>query len=89
MKKKKIRICDREGTYEIKFWKDWLEARNLNRLDMVEKLPLFKMCLKMEDSQMWREAFAQLINGYFEDLESAVYTKIDLENEKKKTKRKK
>lgn len=56
---------------------------------MVEKLPLFKMCLKMEDKKMWREMFAQLINGYFEDLENTVYTQIDLENERKKTKRKK
>lgn len=69
--------------YEIKFWRDWLKADCLKRLDMIEKLPLFKMCLVMKDEDMWRKSFATLINGYFEDLESAVCTKLSNEKEAK------
>jgi len=68
--------------FEIKFWKDWLEAGTLKRQDLVEDLPLFNMCLKMEDSDVWKSSFDTLINGYFEDLESAVYTKIRLNSVK-------
>ena len=85
MKKLKNKNRD-DPNYEIKFWKDWLEADSLKRSDLVEKLPVFGMCLKMEKTQMWRMAFTTLINGYFEDLESAVYTKIRLEKEKGKRK---
>ena len=70
--------------YEIKFWKDWLEADMLKRLNMIEKLPLFKMCLDMKDTKMWREAFAQLINGYFEDLRDA----CDVEHSKETIRKK-
>ncbi len=76
MKKSKKKL---EEGYEIRFWKDWLEADMLKRLDLVKKLPLFGMCLKMKDEKIWRNSFTTLINGYFEDLESAVYTKIRLE----------
>jgi len=65
--------------YEIKFWKDWLEADILKKHKLIEKLPLFKMCLQMKNNKMWKHAFTNLINNYFEDLESAVYTKIRLE----------
>ncbi len=68
--------------YEIKFWKDWLEADILKRYKLVEKLPLFKMCLEMKNNKMWKRAFTILINSYFEDLELAVHTKIRLENKK-------
>jgi hypothetical protein len=34
----------------------------------------------MEDTKMWRESFAQLINGYFEDLREACF----IENIKEK-----
>lgn len=57
--------------YEIKFWRDWLKADTLKRLKMVDKLPLFKMCLQMKDEKIWRKSFASFINGYFEDLEDA------------------
>ena len=71
------------GEYEIEFWKDWLEADMIKKQELVEKLPFFKMCLVMEDNKMWRHSFTTLINGYFEDLESAVYTKIRLEQKRK------
>ena len=72
MKNKKIE------DYEIKFWKDWLEADILERQSLVKKLPFFKMCLEMKDEKMWKESFTTMLNGYFEDLESAVYTKMRL-----------
>ena len=72
-----------KNNFEIKFWKDWLYADHLKRLDLVKKLPLFKMCLEMENKKMWRKSFATLLNSYFEDLESAVYTKIRLEEKEK------
>lgn len=80
MKKTKKNI---DKVYEIKFWKDWLDADMLKRYDLVKKLPLFKMCLQMKNEKMWKEAFTTLVNGYFEDLESAVYTKISLEKKNK------
>ncbi|MEK6887375.1 MAG: hypothetical protein AABX14_00345 [Candidatus Aenigmatarchaeota archaeon] len=73
--------------YEIKFWKDWLEADPVKRLELVKKLPLFGMCLKMKDEKFWRGSFSSLINGYFEDLESAVLTKVRLEKTKRSGKR--
>ena len=69
--------------YEIKFWKDYLHSDHLERLKLVEKLPLRKMLKDLEKikskkitEKMKAQMIAQLLNGYFEDLESAVYTKI-------------
>ena len=62
---------------EIKFWEEWLNADCLKRQDMVEKLPFFKMCLTMKNEKVFQHAFASMLNGYFEDLESAVYTKME------------
>lgn len=72
--------------YEIRFWKDWLNADSLRRFEMIEKMPAFDMCqnlfktfLKMrnkKNKKMLRYSFATLLNGYFGDLVSAVYTKI-------------
>ena len=70
--------------YEIKFWKDWIESDGLKRLELVNGLPLFNMCLNMKNNKFYRSTFSTLINGYFEDLESATYTKIILENKKAK-----
>lgn len=61
--------------YEIKFWKDWLEADSIKRLKLVEKLPLFRMYVEMENKEQLKRSFSMLLNSYFEDLESAVYTK--------------
>ena len=69
---------------EIKFWKDWLEADYLERFELVEKLPAFEGFLPKKDNKMERRAFALLLNSFFEDLESAVYTKIRLEKKIKK-----
>ncbi|MBU2523333.1 MAG: hypothetical protein KKE23_03520 [Nanoarchaeota archaeon] len=75
MKNEKTKYRD----FEIKFWKDWIEADHLKRFELVETLPAFKMCLSMKDNKIWRRSFALLLNSFFEDLESAVYTKIRLE----------
>ena len=68
--------------YEFKFWEKWLNA-GFRRDELVEKLPFFKMSLKMKDNKLFRHLFATLLNGYFEDLESAVYTKVRLESQKR------
>lgn len=70
--------------YEIKFWEKWLNA-GFRRDELVEKLPFFRMSLKMKDNKLFRHAFATMLNGYFEDLESAVYTKISMEQKKSDT----
>ncbi len=66
--------------YEIKFWEKWLNA-GFRRDELVEKLPFFRMSLKMKDNKLFRHAFATMLNGYFEDLESSVYTKIGHESQ--------
>lgn len=86
--KKKRPLID----YEIKFWKDWLDADFLKRHDMVAKLPFYGMALQLndlskKDEKLAKHAFTTMLNGYFEDLESAVYTKMWLDGEKKKVKR--
>ncbi|HLC73178.1 MAG TPA: hypothetical protein VJH20_00910 [Candidatus Nanoarchaeia archaeon] len=73
--------------YEIKFWKDWLYADHLKRLDMVEKLPITKTIWKMKDLPIKEHSFALMLNSFFEDLESAVYTKIRLEENGRKIKK--
>lgn len=74
----------KDPDYEIVFWKDWLDGDFLKRRELVENLPLFGMCLNLKKTKMWKDMFANLINGYFEDLEAAVYTKMRLEDKKKK-----
>ena len=82
MKKRK-----NEEEYEIKWWKDWLEADLLEKEKMVEKLPIVnEMC----DFIHWKKIPNKIrihllvitLNGFFEDLESAMYTKM--RNEKKR-----
>ena len=70
--------------YEIKFWKDWLEADGLKRMKLVEKLPITNEVFKMDKMppKMRHRIFASMLNSFFEDLESAVYTKIRLEKKK-------
>ncbi len=70
--------------FEIKWWKEWLEANTLKKQEMVGKLPIIKnICNPKEiPREMQMRYFTTLLNNYFEDLESAVYTKI--RNEKKK-----
>jgi len=70
--------------YEIKFWKDWLEGDYLKRLELVKNLPIIKEIIKIDElpKEHRERIFVSLLNGFFEDLESAVYTKIRLENKK-------
>lgn len=70
--------------YEIKWWKDWLEADTLKREEMVSKLPIIKSIwdLKNLSEDMRKRAFTMYLNGFSEDLESAVYTKVRNEHKK-------
>ena len=74
----------REEDYEIKFWKDWLEADLLKRLKLVENLPILNEILNLKDISNKKHIIASVINSLFEDLENAVYTKIRLEKKKSK-----
>ena len=66
--------------FEIKFWKEWLEADLLKRGELIKKLPIVQRPLKIKDKKLAKDTIAMLLNSYFEDLESAVYTKIRLKN---------
>lgn len=70
-----------KSDFEIKFWKDWLYADMLERTNMVEKLHIVQdiESLSKLPKKFRKKVFAKMINSYFEDLESAVYTKIRLE----------
>ena len=72
--------------YEIKFWKDWLEADTLKRWKLVEKLPFLRQLESNNQLplKIRKHYLTSFLNGYFEDLEQAVYTKIRLEKEKNK-----
>jgi len=87
--KKRIKKKDKIGEFEIKFWKDWLYADLLKRLDMVEKLPFVRDVCNLEKVKMpdkiKKHAVTTMLNGFFEDLESAAYTKIRLEDKKNKS----
>ena len=86
MKKKELGPHDPDGEYEIKFWKDWLHADPLKRMKMVEKLSLLRDAEAINDIPLKRRnrMFAMLLNSFFEDLESAVYTKVRLESKAKR-----
>ena len=72
--------------YEIKFWKDWLEGDILKRKDLVKKLPIVKRVWNMKKlpKKVREHFFTSTLNDFFEDLESAVYTKIRIDKENKK-----
>jgi hypothetical protein len=74
------KIKSKDVDYDVKFWKDWLEADPMKKVKLVEKLRLFKLVEEAKSSKIPGHLFASIINGYFEDLESAVYTKIRIEN---------
>ncbi len=72
--KKKNKIKEE---YEIKWWKDWLESDILKREEMVAKLPIIQSIWDLNNlpKEMKERMFAQNLNGFFEDLESAVYVR--------------
>ena len=84
MKKKKPGPHEPDGRYEIKFWKDWLEADLLKRQDMVEKLPFVREVQNVHKlpPKIRTHMITMMLNSFFEDLESAVYTKVRLERNK-------
>ena len=73
--------------YEIKWWKDWLEADGIKRTELVENLPIVNEILNLNKlpEEIRKHSFALMLNSFFEDLESAVYTKISLDKRKSKT----
>lgn len=76
---------NKEGDFEIKFWKTWLYADSLKRQKLVENLPIIKEIINANKlpKKFRKQTFGLLLNSLFEDLESAVYTKIELEKKKK------
>lgn len=74
-----------DSEFEIKFWKDWLYGDSLKKEELVRKLPIVKELINSNKlpEKMRKRSIALVLNSLFEDLESAVYTKIRLENKKK------
>lgn len=60
----------RERKLDIKFWKEWTEANELDRIELVKKLTLIKSLLNIENKKIREDTFANVINSYFEDLEN-------------------
>lgn len=85
MKNKKSGPHEPDGEYEIKFWKDWLEADMLKREEMVSKLPFVREVQNVHKlpPKVRKHMITLMLNSFFEDLESAVYTKVRLERKKK------
>ena len=81
----------KEEEFEIKFWKDWLYGDTIKRHEIVEKLPIIReiSSLNKLPEKMRTHTFALLLNSFFEDLESAIYTKKRLEKNKEPEKKKK
>ncbi len=75
----------KDSEFEIKFWKEWLYGDSLERIRLVEKLPITKEIENFSKlpKKIRKQVFAQMLNGFFEDLESAFYTKSRLEKNKK------
>jgi len=71
--------------YEIKFWKDWLEGNLLKREKLVKNLLIVRNYSELSrlPKEIRETALVSMLNGFFEDLESAVYTKIRLEKLRK------
>ncbi len=78
----------RKSEYEIEFWERWLNADPLKREELVGKLPFIRDYMEMRMAKlpedMRRHMLTTFLNSFFEDLESAVYTKIRLEKNNKK-----
>lgn len=73
--------------YEIMWWKDWLFADTIKRFEMVQKLPFVQEMNRLSKAKIpkriLRHSLATVLNSFFEDLENAMYTKIEIENNKK------
>ena len=76
----------KEG-YEIKFWKDWLEGDIEKRLKLVKNLSIIREIEKINKlpKDFREQMLVNSLNGFFEDLESAVHTKIRLGKKKYKS----
>ena len=57
------------------FWKEWIKAKPLQRLEKVEELLKFslpKESIFKRDKDLYYHSIATLINSYFEDLEEYI-----------------
>jgi len=81
MKKSTERKKNDDSDFEIKFWKDWLYGDIIERRELVQGLPILKEIVQVGKlpKKYQKHAIATLLNGFFEDLESAVYTKIEVD----------
>ena len=72
--------------YEIKFWKDWLEGDLLKREKLVKNLSIIKNYSKLSKlpKKIRETALVSMLNGFFEDLESATYTQARLKKKRQK-----
>lgn len=86
MKKRMYKNKAKYKDYEIPFWGEWLDSDCLERRRLVEKLPVLKELADIGKLPEKTRIFttAMLLNSFFEDLASAVYTKIDIKKRKKK-----
>ncbi|MBI4895915.1 MAG: hypothetical protein HY831_05475 [Candidatus Aenigmarchaeota archaeon] len=66
--------------HQIKFWKDWLKADKTKRLKLIKDLPITRIYLKKEPEELSEYTFVGLLNSYFEDLESQIYSKLAKKN---------
>jgi hypothetical protein len=59
------------GEY-LKFWKKWIQADNLERIEIVKDLPITKTYAKLYypkiDTEGALDIVATMLNSYFEDL---------------------
>ncbi|MBM3304016.1 MAG: hypothetical protein FJY76_02875 [Candidatus Aenigmarchaeota archaeon] len=70
----------------------WLNADPLKREELVAKLPFARDCVECRwlklPKRLRERTIPMLLNSFFEDLESAVYTKVRLEERKRPKRRK-
>lgn len=82
--KNKNKASRKNEDYEIKFWKDWLEADLIRKEKLVGGLPIIRDLehLNKLPPKLRKHIFTLSLNSFFKDLTDAVHTKIRLENGK-------
>ena len=65
--------------YVIKFWRDWLKADELERIKLVNTLPIFKAkIINLPNKHNFGFVSASMLNDYFTDLEYAMAKQGDV-----------
>lgn len=62
--------------YEIKFWRDFLDADVLDRQEMISKLPAlqeFKKYIEKEDGELLVKTFDMIMYSLFDDLATEAF----------------